>query len=397
MAAYRSCVFIAIMFAAAATQISCAYSSEKVLYSFTGRDGAAPVAGLIADRDGNLYGTTLEGGSDGVGTVFKLAPDGNESVLHSFRGTFYNDGSEPSAGLVLDNAGNLYGTTLYDGKGTTDGTVFRIAPDGKEKILHTFTGSGDGVDGAAPLAAVILDKKGNLYGTTLEGGGGNCPGGCGTVFKISAKGHERVLHAFNSFGGDDGGNPQAALLLASDGNFYGTTLAGGSDNDGIVFKMTRDGTETVLHNFTGFSSASDGGVPVAPLMEDAAGVMYGTTWLGGTSGEGTIFKITKEGTETVLYSFTYGHDGGEPLGSLVMDKRGNLYSTTSMGGDKGCGTIFKLNPNTGRLTVLHTFTCGSDGRFPFAGLIAEKGTKRLLGTTKGGGANGDGVVFEVDR
>ncbi len=397
MAEYRSRALIAVLFAIVAAHISSARSSENVLYSFNGKGGADPVAGLVADRDGNLYGTTLEGGRDGFGTVFKLAPDGAETVLHSFRGIFFNDGSEPSAALALDRAGNLYGTTLYDGKGTTDGTVFRIAPDGKEKILHSFTGSGDGVDGAAPLAAVILDKKGNLYGTTSEGGGGNCPGGCGTVFEISAKGHERVLHAFNSFGGGDGGNPQAALLLASDGNFYGTTLSGGTNNDGIVFKMMPDGSETVLHNFSGFNDASDGGVPVAPLIEDAAGIMYGTTWLGGTSGGGTVFKITRDGTETVLYSFTYGHDGGEPLGALVLDKRGNLYSTTSLGGDDGCGTVFRLNPNTGRLTVPYTFTCGSDGRSPFAGLIAEKGSRRLLGTTKGGGAKGYGVVFEVDR
>jgi uncharacterized repeat protein (TIGR03803 family) len=379
------------------TGISNAGCSETVLHSFGGSDGSGPMAGLIQDKAGNLYGTTYLGGSHDLGTVFKIAPDGTESVIYSFRGVGSNDGANPQAGLTPDADGNLYGTTLTDGKGgNTSGTVFKISPDGKEKILHSFTGFGDGVDGAEPMAGVILDGAGNLYGTTSEGGGANCPGGCGTVFRISADGHEKVLHAFDSFDRKDGGNPQAPLLLGSDGNFYGTTAAGGSNNDGTVFKLTPKGKETVLHNFTGFNSASDGGVPVAPLIADAEGIMYGTTWLGGTSGEGTVFKIAPDGTETVLYNFTNGHDGGEPLGALLRDGRGNLYSTTSMGGDAGCGTVFKLSP-AGKIKVLYTFTCGSDGRFPFAGLIAEKGFRRFFGTTELGGAHGRGVVFQVNR
>lgn len=236
-----------------------------------------PYAGLVADKKGNLYGTTYAGGAAGVGTVFKLARNGTETVLFSFGGT---DGQYPYAGLIADKAGNLYGTTSSGGE-YYSGVVFKVAANGSETVLHTFNGT----DGQFPYAELIADKAGNLYGTTTSGGNH----GYGNVFKVTPGGTETSLYSFCSNNGcTDGDTPYGALIADEKGNLYGTTVEGGSDNFGTVFELTPSGTETVLYSFTG---GNDGANPEAGLIADKSGNLYGATYLGGTDDYGTIFTL----------------------------------------------------------------------------------------------------------
>jgi uncharacterized repeat protein (TIGR03803 family) len=372
--------------------------SLKVLYSFAGGvDGADPYAGVIRDAKGNLYGTTLYGGNNGsgcsqgsCGVVFRVEPTGNETVLYSFTGGA-SDGASPTGGVIEDATGNLYGTTSLGGP-VDAGTVFRVTKKGTETVLHIFT---DEPDGANPEPGVIRDAEGNLFGTT-------CCGGlyAGTVFRVTKKGTETVLYSFT--GRSDGWAPFGGLIRDDEGNLYGTTEQGGSRGCGVVFKLSKKDKETALYSFSG---SVDGGWPTGGLIRDSGGTLYGTTALGGNgtcdAGYGTVFKLTKVGKETVLYSFTGGSDGSEPTGGLIRDSRGNLYGTTSFGGDTsceppyGCGTVFKLS-KTGKETVLHTFTGGADGANPDAGMIQDsKGN--FYGTTFYGGAYGYGTVFKLTR
>jgi uncharacterized repeat protein (TIGR03803 family) len=331
--------------------------SETVLYSFKGgSDGAFPSASLVMDSAGNFYGTTGHGGSGGAcifgcGTVFRFDTSGNGTVLYSFKGG--SDGDVPVARLIMDAAGNLYGTTQNGGLGNGCsfgcGTVFKLDPSGNKTVLHAFTGSPG--DGGRPVAGLIMDTAGNLYGTTAEGGSGTCTSingipvsGCGTVFKLDPAGNEIVLHSFT--GGSDGIQALATLIMDQAGNLYGTTELGGSFSFGIVFKLDPSGNETVLHTFTG---GNDGAAPFfAGLIMDQAGNLYGTTQNGGGSsncsvGCGTVFKLDSSGNETVLHSFTGSPgDGARPAAALIIDKAGNLYSTTTGGGASGFGTVFKL-------------------------------------------------------
>ncbi|HSZ00753.1 MAG TPA: choice-of-anchor tandem repeat GloVer-containing protein [Terriglobales bacterium] len=311
---------------------------EVVLRSFAGTpDAEDPYAGLTRDKAGNFYGTTLYGGTQGgFGTVFKLHA-GKETILHSFAGT--PDGEDPRSVLVRDAAGNLYGTTQYGGTNGGYGTVFKLDANGKLTLLYSFAGTPDGDD---PYAGLLRDKAGNLYGTTQYGG---TNGGYGTVFKLSPKGKVTLLHSFA--GTPDGVNPLAGLLLDGAGNLYGTTYYGGTNGGfGTVFKLSTKGKLTLLHSFAGMP---DGQNPYARLIRDAAGNLYGATFYGGTSGYGTVFKLDTGGKLTVLHSFNDAPDGAHPIGGLVLDKAGNLYGTTSDGGDlrcgfSGCGTVFKLTP-----------------------------------------------------
>ncbi len=410
---------------------------ETILYAFQGgSDGISPAASLIADASGNLYGTTYNGGGaqacfGGCGTVFKLAPDGTETVLYAFQDG--SDGANPVAPLVMDAAGNLYGTTSEGaGTGCSDegdigcGTVFKLAPDGTLSVLHAFTGGSDGGD---PEAGLIMDEVGNLFGTTNLGGGNACPvgGGCGTVFEVTQGGIESVLHAFCAKKNcGDGASPTAGLMVDRNGNLIGTTSLGGRGKPGCfgglscgtVFELKPDGKEVVLYSFcarNGQRKCLDGEVPEAGVIGDDNGNLYGTTSAGGVhceggdegDGCGTVFKLAPDGTETVLHSFTGHKDGGTPIGSLIADAMGNLYSTTFYGNSNtaqcqiGCGTVFKLAPN-GKLTVLHNFVGGNDGGGPTAGLISD-GAGNLYGTTfEGGGAdcsafylNGCGTIFKL--
>jgi uncharacterized repeat protein (TIGR03803 family) len=361
-----------------------AKSTETVLYSFTGgADGSNPFAGLIKDASGNLYGTTVEGGAHGLGTVFKLAPDGTETALWSFTGA---DGSYPEGGLIMDTSGNLYGTTSSGGA-DGDGTVFEVALNGAETVLHSFTG---GSDGKGPQAGLIMDKKGKLYGTTLFGGAN----GDGTVFKVAPGGAETVLYSFT--GKADGSLPGAGLIRRN-GNFYGTTEGGGAENLGTVFKLSPDGTETVLYSFCpNYPDCSDGVLPVGGLIADSAGNLFGTTSADGGGG-GTVFKLAPDGTETTLWSFTGGADGSEPQAGLVREN-GNLYGTTLLGGANGLGTVFKV-ARDGTETVLYSFDSvanAADGFEPYAGLIKDE-SGNLYGTTYAGGADANGVVFKITK
>ncbi len=309
---------------------------ENVLYSFTGgRDGGEPEAGMILGTDGVLYGTT--------GTnVFSVTLNGHERVLHIF------DGNEfPQAALVEDAQNNLYGTTM---QGASFGVVYKVSACGAETlvcpetVLYAFTGSGD-IDGAYPVAPLILDKAGNLYGTTSQGGFTNCmvlgnQTGCGTVFKVSPKGKETVLYRFT--GGTDGATPRSGLISDMHGNLYGTTSLGGTYNQGTIFKLDPAGNETILHTFEDL----DGAEPTAGLIRDNAGNFYGTTSGGGLYGGGAIFKLDSNGMETVLYSLNGTTDGSYVRAGLVRDAKGDLYGTAHFGGaqDGGYGTVFELIP-----------------------------------------------------
>lgn len=313
--------------------------SESVIYSFTGgSDGAQPEAALLTDGIGDFYGTTEAGGANGLGVVFKVTTAGSESTLHSFAGG--SDGANPVASLIMDKSGNLYGTTEYGGTNGL-GTVFKVTPGGSESVLYSFGGS----DGSYPLANLVMDTAGNLYGTTSEGGGSKtCSGGCGTIFMLAANGTESVLHSFA--GGSDGANPYAGLLLTKSGIMFGTTRNGGTANAGTVFELAHKGQDKVLHSFAG---GTDGAYPVSAVTAKT-GYLYGTTLEGGASGYGTVYKTSaKVGGGSVLYSFTGGSDGGFPKGGL-LDQAGNLFGTAYAGGnagcnaDQGCGVVFELTP-----------------------------------------------------
>jgi len=360
-----------------------------VLYTFTSTaDGEQPDAGLIQDAAGNLYGTTQYGGTNGgFGTVFKLDTTGKESVLLSFAGT--PDAEDPYSGLTRDKAGNFYGTTLYGGTHGGFGTVFKLRPSGKESILHSFAGTPDGGD---PRSVLVRDAAGNLYGTTQYGG---TQGGFGTVFKLDTKGKLTLLHSFA--GTPDGEDPYSGLLRDKAGNFYGTTQYGGTGGGyGTVFKLDAKGKLTLLHSFAG---TPDGVNPLAGLLRDAAGNLYGTTQYGGTNGGyGTVFKLNAKGKLTLLHSFAGMPDGVNPYSRLIRDPAGNFYGTTFYGGTLGYGTVFKLD-TAGKLTVLHSFNPSPDGAHPIAGLILDK-AGNLYGTTSDGGDlscgfSGCGTVFKL--
>jgi uncharacterized repeat protein (TIGR03803 family) len=328
--------------------------TETVLHSFAGgADGANPYSGLVQDSTGNLYGTTYYGGAPNHGTVFKLDPTGTETVLYSFAGG--TDGANPYASLVQDPAGNLYGTTQRGGA-SGQGTVFKVDTAGTETVLYTFTG---GSDGGVPDGALVLDAAGNLYGTTF-GGGHVCVHRriyCGVVFKLDTTGTEIVLHTFT--GGTDGFFPVAGLVRDSAGNLYGTT-----SDAGTIFQLDATGNETVLYSFTG---GAGGGTPYAGLVRDPTGNLYGTTNYGGDStcgngsGCGVVFQLDTTGREIVLYTFTGGADGANPeLGSLIRDSAGNLYGTTQFGGPSNNGVVFKI-AGTSAIFNVSVVLAGSGG------------------------------------
>jgi uncharacterized repeat protein (TIGR03803 family) len=303
---------------------------ETVLYTFKGgADGANPLAGVIEDQAGNFYGTTELGGTGGGGTVYKLDPAGNETVLYNF--SFYpNVGAFPEAGVTRDAEGNLYGTALLGGTGNS-GIVFKLDAAGNETVLYNFTG---GTDGGDPYSNVIRGADGGLYGTAYLGGAA----GDGVVYRVNEAGVETVLYSF--MGGTDGANPYAGVIPDTEGNLYGTTEIGGTGNWGVVYKLDTAGHETVLYNFTG---GLDGGSPGA-VIRDSAGNIYGTTGMGGAGNAGVVYRLDTAGNQTVLYAFTGGADGNTPIGGVIRDSTGNLYGTTEFGGKKSGGVVFRLQP-----------------------------------------------------
>jgi uncharacterized repeat protein (TIGR03803 family) len=363
--------------------VTCVAATESVIHSFGSLDGAGPQAAVIQGSDGNFYGTTRSGGTSSQGTVFKISASGTETVIHSFAGGA-TDGGIPTAALIQGSDGNFYGTTSWGGP-NNNGTVFRISPTGVETVLYFFAGSN--ADGSNPQGSLIQGTDGNLYGTTFGGGISNW----GTVFKLTLQGVESVLHSFTG-GNTDGMQPGAALIQGSDGNFYGTTANGGPSGGGTVFRITPSGVESVLHFFT-FLTA-DASIPYAALIEGADGNLYGTSNSGGPGNAGTIFKITPAGLETVIYSFVGGvADGQAPFCALVLGKDGNFYGTTHQGGPSDDGTVFKITPS-GVETVLHSFAGGSDGSLPLASLI-QGSDGNLYSTTTNGGASQSGSLFKI--
>jgi uncharacterized repeat protein (TIGR03803 family) len=421
-----TCITAIALFSALANPPSVAAQQAgmryNVLYTFTGgTDGAVPQGALIQDSQGNLYGTTRVAGDlfgclndtgTGCGVVFKLNAQGGETVLHTFYGYGLGDGVYPQSDLIQDAEGNLYGTTPVDGSENGEGVAFKVDQSGNETILYRF-GPPGGTNGNAPMAGLVRDQEGNLYGTTSGGGDSSGCGsdGCGVLFKLDPAGNLTVLYNFT--GGTDGSYPSADLVQDNQGNFYGTTLHGGGTPDaGVVFKVDATGRETVIYRFTG---GADGGSPYAGVVRDGNGNLYGTTAFGGLSGCsggsdcGVIFKVDSSGRETVLHSFTGGADGAWPYGRLVRDQQGNLYGTTYSGGNPTgpcggfCGVVFKLT-STGQETVLYSFNGEDDGGFPYAGLLRDQ-SGNLYGTTENGGdlnsqqgwcfGFGCGVVFKI--
>src|ERR1039458_8699972 len=341
--------------------------------------GANPQAGVIRDSAGNLYGTTFLGGTANWGVVYKLDTAGHQTVLHSFAGG--TDGGDPTAAVIRDSAGNLYGTTEFGGAANA-GVVYKMDTTGHEIVLYSFTG---GADGRYPEAGVIRDSVGNLYGTASNGGTANA----GVVYKLDTTGHATVLYSFT--GGADGGDPYAGVIRDSGGNLYGTTPFGGTAQAGVVFKLDTAGQETVLYSFTG---GTDGRWPSAGVIRDSAGNFYGTTGQGGTAGAGVVYRVDTTGHETVLYSFTGGADGRYPAAGVIRDSSGNLYGTTQYGGAANAGVVYKLD-TTGHETVLYSFPGGADGLNPYAGVVRDS-AGNLYGTTPNGGTPGWGIVYELD-
>jgi uncharacterized repeat protein (TIGR03803 family) len=423
-----------------------------VLHKFNLKDGQNPQGALAQDKAGNLYGTTVFGGSYasggqniGNGTIFKLSPGGKETVLHSFSsGT---DGGSPYAGLIPDGPNNFYGVAMVGGDLSCPsadlggcGTIFKINTSGKLTTVHAFTGaSNTPTDGQGPEAGLFRDKAGNLFGTTFWGGLSFAfdSNGCGTVYEVNANGVGMGLYSFECFlnSASDGWRPASSLVEDSAGNLYGTTELGGlvdcsspfsNTGCGTVFELTPGSsgwTETILYKFTG---GTDGSSPMAGLVIDSQGSLYGTTSAGGdlscptlgsSYGCGTVFKLTNRNgtwTESVLYAFPGGSNGAAPESQLVRDSAGNFYGTAVNGGYvkcpygtngyPGCGVVFKLTPQ-GKESVLHAFK-GPDGFTPLGGLLLNMSTNTLYGTTTGGGDiahcslagyySGCGVVYKVN-
>jgi uncharacterized repeat protein (TIGR03803 family) len=406
----------------AVTNAKVACNTEVILHGFASTDaanGLHPYAGLTADGNGNLYGTTGAGGAFNAGTVFQLTPSGNgtytQSILYSFPGVAGGDGgTDPSGPLMLDSAGNLYGTTTSGGINHS-GVVYRLSPASGggyvASVLHAFGGTS--AEGSQPLGELAMDSLGNLYGVNSAGGLYNG----GTVFKLSpAAGGTYALSILYTFtAGLDGDTPPAGVIIDGAGVLYGTTSRSrlpGYTGAAYSLKPNLDGsyTERTLHSFGG---VQDGSTPMAGLYMDSAGDLYGTTQFGNGNfgaGNGSVFRITNiaSGTPstTEIYSFTGGSDGFTPLGGVIMDGSGNLYGTTSNGGStnctNGCGTIYKLTPSGTGYTksLLLPLPGGSGGSAPLGNLIMDA-QGNLFGTTyynQGAGAPGtidSGIVFEI--
>jgi uncharacterized repeat protein (TIGR03803 family) len=373
--------------------------NPTILYDFgsSSKDGAYPFGGLVRDSAGNLFGTSWSGGSlncspySGCGTVFKLDSAGNETILHTFTGG--DDGAGPVASLAIDGAGNLYGTTSAGGISAHyaggAGTVFKITAAGDYSILHKFRSSP--TDGAAPRGSLTFDGRGNLYGTTTGGGAH----GKGTVFQIGLSRHETVLYSFR--GKSDGAYPETNLIRDEDGNLYGTANEGGVFGVGVMFKLSRSGTISVLHTFCSLPECADGEYPLY-LVRTPEGTFYGSTEYGG-NGQGVIFRVSGAGEESTLYSFCRGGvasgcpDGSGP--TRLLAAYGELYGTTSGGGNGGAGLIYKLTA-AGSETVLYGFPANySEGATP-VGVVAD-GSGNLYGAALNGGSGGSGVVFMLEE
>jgi len=375
---------------------------EKKLYDIpNGTGGEAPWSGVVLDSAGNLYGTTVAGGDPnclggfGCGVIYKLSPSRHYSVLYTFTDNG-NEGYYLTSGLTLDSAGNLYGTALYGGSSNA-GVVYKLDTSNHLTVLHSFSG---GIDGGSPsLAGVILDAAGNVYGATTYGGTNNA----GVAYKIDATGNETVLYSFK--GGRDGGAPNN-VILGPAGNLFGSTQIGGnlSCNDGqgcgVIFRLSPSGSETVIYAFQG---GRNGGIANSVTLGKDRN-FYGTTFAGGDlnvcngQGCGTIYKLdTTAKHMTVLHRFNGASDGTYIAQGLLRDSAGNLYGTAYSGGNApacnnfGCGTVYRVD-TAGHFSVLYTFPGGADGIAPFSVPIIDS-SGILYATTNAGGTTDGGIVF----
>lgn len=337
-------------------------TTTDVIFSFVEDEGEYADTDLETDNAGNIYGTTVLGGDFGSGTVFQLSPTPNgwvHTVLYSFTGGV--DGGEPYKGVTIDNEGNLYGTAVTGGSGNCEGgcgVAYKLSNTGgawTQTVIHAFTG---GDDGSGPGARVTVDTAGNIYGMAPTGGAN----GLGTIYRIRQAPNGTwafmVIHAFT--GGADGSSGSAGRMILRNGRLYGAATTGGSHGSGVVFELTRKGTRGFggwdFKTIYSFNGQPDGSFPYGALLFDGSGNLYGTTYYGGANGIGAVYKLSPqpvgEWTEDLIYSFQQGTDGNSPISNLVFDPAGNLYGTTSEGG-LGSGTIFKLSP-TGKGTWIET-------------------------------------------
>ena len=350
------------------------------LHEFAEGEGEGPYAALLQGSDGNLYGATMLGGVNGSGTLYRATTTGTLATLYTF--PLLDEGVGPQAGLLAARDGSLYGTTSDGGTGA-NGTVFRLGPDGVPVTLHSFGSS----EGNTPYASLIQGTDGNFYGTTLGGGAQDQ----GTVFRMDSSGALTTLHSFGDSPGD-GRYPYAALLQARDGNFYGTTPLGGTYGEGAVFRMDASGEATILHSFTPFDYQVDGGFPYAALIQAADGYLYGTTSAGGANFGGTIFRIDSNGTFTTLHSFER-QEGAEPS-QLMQGRDGYFYGTTSSSSFEpiGKGTVFRMD-SSGKVTTLHDFSESEGGN---GAPLLQASDGAFYGMTKEGSPPDYGTIFRID-
>jgi uncharacterized repeat protein (TIGR03803 family) len=354
---------------------------------------ATPRGNMLLANDGNIYFTGTSGGTNNVGAVARMTPAGDATSLHSFTGG-NTEGQSPFAGVIQANDGALYGTTYVGGDGN-GGTVYRLALDGTYKLLHSFKVSGK-TDPHYPYGGLVQASDGNLYGTTLRGGANDK----GTVYRITLDGTLTQIHDFT---GDDGENPEGEMVVGSDGNLYGTTLQGGKDSRGTIFRVTLAGALTSLYSFASLSEFSTAGVatnatganPRSGLFLAADGNFYGTAYQGGPIGYGTVYRATPAGTVTVVHAFTGPTTGGAfPLATVSQDAAGNLYGTTERGGALNQGAAWRIN-TSGQFSLLHGFTSSSiDGSLPYATLLPLNGY--LYGATYNDTNARVGALFKLD-
>lgn len=380
-----------------------AASTTKVLYSFAGdEDGEYPSTELVVDANGNIYGSSVLGGDFGGGTVFQVAPDGTHTVLYNFTGGA--DGGQAYGGVTLDPEGNLYGATVTGGSGSCEdgcGVAYKLTNNGgvwTQQVLHAFTG---GDDGSGPGAGLSIDEQGNLYGMTPIGGSY----GLGVIYQLHPRQNGsyafRVIHTFT--GGSDGSSASVGRMIFDQaGNLYGAATVGGDFGQGVVFQLRSRGAEWKLKTLYSFKGMPDAGFPYGGLVFDDAGNLYGTSYYDGKYDFGSVYQLSRGPggvwKERVLYSFHGGTDGAFSIANLVFDPAGNLYGTTSEGGDPGCscGVIFKLTPGgQGSWTesVEHAFTNTPDGSFAYNGMVGD-GLGNYFGATVHGGADGEGSIYQ---
>ncbi len=383
------------------TTAAWAAGKTKLVYSFGGgSDGEYTDTELVMDKAGNLYGTSVQGGAFGAGTVFQVTPTGVHTVLYNFTGG--TDGGEPYKGVTLDAEGNIYGTAVTGGGGSCEGgcgVVFKlIHMNGTwtQTVIHQFTGGNDGSGVGSPVA---FDRHGNLYGTTPTGGAF----GLGVVYQLKLEEGQWTLHVVHTFtGGSDGSGGSAGKLLVSRaGNIYGVCTVGGVHGFGTVYRISPHEGHWHFTTLYAFKDQPDGASPYGGLVFDKRGNLYGTTYYAGANDFGTVYKLTRHEdtwTESVLYSFKGGSDGDSPISTLAADENGNFYGTTSDGGSSscGCGTVFKMTHNENGAwseSVVYRFPGAPRPAFAYNGLVRDS-AGNFYGTTVHGGAGDDGAIYE---